>query len=146
MPVRRQILLIDDDPIVHLTFKHAILQAKKDCPELILSIDHAMFAETAVKKIIEISPYNLCIVDYLLVRRHNSSEEIIDSEEACKKVVNALKAHSSETIVVLHTDYFETEEQIQKACKRLGISGHLSKVPLAQIWIKLSSLLFLEDI
>jgi CheY-like chemotaxis protein len=149
MPVTRKILLIDDDKAVHLNFKHVILKANKDHPELMLSIDHAMTAETAVQKIIEKSPYNICIIDYLLVRRHNHSEEIIASEEACKKVVNALNAHSVETIIVLHTDYFETyfetEEKSQEACKRLGISGHLSKVPLNQLWIKLRSLLFLED-
>jgi CheY-like chemotaxis protein len=147
MPVTKKILLIDDDKAVHLTFKNALPRlAQKDYPELILSIDHAMTAETALLKINENPPYDLCIIDYLLVRRYDSRKEIIDSEKACQKIINVLKSCSLDTTIVLHTHYFETDEQIQEVCDRLGMSGYLGKYFIDKLWIDIRKLLFLEDV
>jgi CheY-like chemotaxis protein len=146
-PVEKRILLIDDDDCIHLRFRNILPEAaKKYHPNFNLLIDSAVTPETALQKISQTS-YDLCIMDYLLVSKIDPTETIHESIKACQAIVSSLIFFSPGSIVVVHTHYFESDQEAQDTCKFLGVSGCLNKsIESDAIWPQVKKLLSLPVI
>ena len=123
---KKRIIIVNDE-YLHAEITGNVLQSEIQAinSQIELNIDFATTAETAESKIQENS-YDLCILDFILVRPPSPMDTIPKSIKACQKVIKAVKNSSSDSCpIVLSTTYFDTQKQAKDICQTLSIDGHI---------------------
>ena len=129
---QKRIIIVNDKfshaEILGITLQRALQKINSNIE---FKIDFAITAETAESKIQKTS-YDLCILDFILVKPPEPLDTIPKSVEACQKVIKAVRNSSGDSCpIVLLTNYFDTQKEAEDMCRTLSVDGYIQYMELS---------------